>query len=256
MARNEEKANSMLNRWLQMKTNATTKPKKRRPWDVNTVKTIEECETWRSQVTRIVGKKVMEIQNASLEPHVIRDLNNAINKLLGQKRAWERRIRELGGAVYKNGPRGGESGIEGEGGVIIAPSGYKYFGAAKQLPGVQDLLKPQGNQTKKRTRAEIYRGINADYYGFRDDDDGLLTAVEEHAEKRARENAIAQWNKNTKEKEGDDFDPETDFRCVATDEERLAASYTSHVDVPTREDIQNMLVEQRKQALLDFVDTM
>ncbi len=30
----------------------------------------------------------------------------------------------------------------------------------------------------------MYKGIDADYYGFRDDEDGLLEALEAEAEKR------------------------------------------------------------------------
>ena len=44
--------------------------------------------------------------------------------------------------------------------------------------------KPQvKKKKKKRTRHEIYCGITPDYYGYRDDDDGVLAIVEAEAEK-------------------------------------------------------------------------
>jgi len=36
----------------------------------------------------------------SLSDYQVRDLNDDINKLMGQKYHWERRIKELGGADY------------------------------------------------------------------------------------------------------------------------------------------------------------
>lgn len=37
---------------------------------------------------------------ASLSDYQVRDLNDEINKLLREKSHWERRIRQLGGAIY------------------------------------------------------------------------------------------------------------------------------------------------------------
>ena len=36
----------------------------------------------------------------------------------------------------------------------------------------------------KRTRAELYRNVDADYYGYRDDEDGELEPLEQLAEER------------------------------------------------------------------------
>lgn len=35
-----------------------------------------------------------------------------------------------------------------------------------------------------RTRHEIYKGIDSDYYGFRDDEDGLLEKLESEVESK------------------------------------------------------------------------
>jgi hypothetical protein len=37
----------------------------------------------------------------------------------------------------------------------------------------------------KRTRAEMYRSVDADYYGYRDDEDGVLAPLEAAAEAKS-----------------------------------------------------------------------
>lgn len=114
---------------------------------------------------------------AALGEHAIRDLNDAINKLLKDKQYWERRIRELGGGDYSRKNLRGR-GIEAEGKELPGAPGYRYFGAAKELPGVRELFQQHEAdieaRRKKRTRADIYRNITPDYYGFNDEDDEAL----------------------------------------------------------------------------------
>jgi len=54
------------------------------------------------------------------------------------------------------------------------------------LPGVKELLAPK-KQTEgpKRTRYDMYKGINLDYYGFRDEEDGMLVELEKKAQKKS-----------------------------------------------------------------------
>lgn len=73
--------------------------------------------------------------------------------------------------------------------------GYKYFGAAKQLPGVKELFELPPEIKKKRNRYEMYKRIDMDYYGFRDDEDGVLEKLEQDAEKIMRAEAIQEWEK-------------------------------------------------------------
>jgi len=93
-------------------------------------------------------------------------MNDAINKLLREKHHWERRILELGGPSYpvrisnsilspclyptrlntdplhsipqKLNPKDTDEES------IVGPGGYIYFGAAKNLPGVRELLRSSG----------------------------------------------------------------------------------------------------------------
>ncbi len=85
-------------------------------------------------------KKVSDIQNASLGEHRIRDLNDEINKLLRIKAKWEDRIRELGGPDYKT---QSNKLIESDGVQLPGADGYKYFGAAKNLPKVRELFQKE-----------------------------------------------------------------------------------------------------------------
>ena len=64
--------------------------------------------------------------------------------------------------------------------------GYKYFGAAKLLPGVRELFEKEPPRKVRRTKHQMHQKINADYYGFRDDEDGILEREEAKAEKVMR----------------------------------------------------------------------
>lgn len=63
----------------------------------------------------------------------------------------------------------------------------RYFGAAKQLPGVKELFEKEAPRQLRRTRHQMYAHINADYYGFRDEEDGVLEKVEAEAERAVRQ---------------------------------------------------------------------
>lgn len=77
--------------------------------------------------------------------------------------------------------------LDREGREIANNKGYKYFGAAKDLPGVRELFveKPEVDPNRKN-RSELMKHVNADYYGYMDDDDGLLVPLEEESQQIAR----------------------------------------------------------------------
>ena len=58
MARNEEKAMSMLARWLRVQSGADEKKQERRPHLASLCETLPECEKWRQQILRDITKKV------------------------------------------------------------------------------------------------------------------------------------------------------------------------------------------------------
>jgi hypothetical protein len=45
------------------------------------------------------------------------------------------------------------------------------------------------------SRYEMFKRIDADYYGYRDDEDGVLEKLERVAEAEAREKAIREWQR-------------------------------------------------------------
>lgn len=86
-------------------------------------------------------------------------------------------------------------------------------------------------------------GVDTDYYGFRDDEDGLLLKLEAQAEAKVREEAIADWNRKAIERYGS-------LANAPVPERTADAEFKSHVYVPTEDDIEKMLLEKRKEELL------
>ena len=169
MARNEEKAMGLLNRWTTF----------RREHQLGTLRTgrrglASDCNnlhvalSTRRDLVHEISKHMDQIQNASLGEHRLRELNDEINNLLRIKWHWEKQIRELGGpSQFGDGGNsagsGGGPGESNDGFVDLRT--YKYFGAARNLPQVRELLsKPAARKSKKRKREDILKGITCSYY--------------------------------------------------------------------------------------------
>merc|ERR1719494_483267 len=252
---------AILSRWTTMMNNEDKEPT-RRPFLATECSDLREAERWRRQVIKEVSKKVAQIQNAGMGEFRIRDLNDEINKLLREKRHWEERIIELDGPNYfKVGPKM----LDHEGKELPGNRGYKYFGAAKDLPGVRELFEQDPPKAPRKNRAELYKLIDADYYGYRDEDDGVLVPLEEEAEKKARFDAVIEWEKKKEAGQIED-DEEEDISLYAAqaakdDEEEGEVSeemevigdapFVAHVPVPSQKDVENMLMRRKKQELLE-----
>ncbi|KAG6583082.1 Pre-mRNA-splicing factor ISY1 [Phytophthora cinnamomi] len=191
MARNEEKAQSLLNRWTSMKQDFADTFKNRRPYLASQCDNLKDAERWRRQIIREISKKVADIQNAGSSEHVIRDLNDEINKRIREKRHWERRIVQLGGPDYA---RTQPQAYDADGEAVRGVGGYKYFGAAKNLPGVRELFQKEEQEPRKRSRQDMYKHIEPDYYGFRDDEDEQQLKDEQEAEQRLQQRAMDGWD--------------------------------------------------------------
>lgn len=107
MARNEQKAQSMLSRFLNLSRAKEKDDKegtisiKKKPSDPKEVKDLRIAEKWRALAIKELSSKVQTLQHAEGMPeHRIRELNDDANKLLREKRSWENRILELGGPNY------------------------------------------------------------------------------------------------------------------------------------------------------------
>lgn len=61
---------------------------------------------------------------------------------------------------------------------VPGTKGYKYFGRAKELPGVKELFEQAAQMQAKITPEELRHRVDADYFGLRDEDDGILVEYE------------------------------------------------------------------------------
>ncbi|KAJ0976573.1 hypothetical protein J5N97_012047 [Dioscorea zingiberensis] len=281
MARNEEKAQSMLNRFVTMKNEEKRKPKERRPYLASECRDLAEADRWRGEILREIGVKVAEIQNEGLGEHRLRDLNDEINKLLRERVHWERRIVDLGGPNYS---RHSAKMTDLDGNIIDVPNpsgrgpGYRYFGAAKKLPGVRELFEKPPEIRKRRTRYDIYKRIDASYYGYRDDEDGILEKVEGPAEREMRAEAIAEWKRMDEIRkearkavksgevaavrpaaaeilfEGEEDVVEEERRIEREKESKQGREqeFVVHVPLPDEKEIERRIVEKKKEELLNM----
>lgn len=151
----------------------TNEPKQRRPHLASQAETLGEAERWRRDVIREISRSVSRIHDLSVPETQIRDLNDEINKLLRIKGHWEKRVLELGGPDYR---KIGPKMLDHQDKKVPGNRGYKYFGRAKDLPGVRELFDEQSKanerQKKKPSKAEMLRRADAMYFGYRDENDG------------------------------------------------------------------------------------
>lgn len=213
----------------------------RRPKLITEVDSIPVCEKWRGQVLKEISRKVSRIQDPMLSDYQIRDLNDEINKLMREKHMWEVQIRNLGGPNYMRG--GGkiydEQGREIPGGG----KGYRYFGRARELPGVKELFeaaaskKGGDDEGETTTRETIRRNVDAAYYGYApgEEDDELLA----YEAARERESAAQMLKTGAKE-------PPAGWEPLPGD-----AGDGVGWALPTMEQVQEELVERRRRKLLE-----
>lgn len=271
----------MLNRFITMKAEEKKKPKERRPFLATECRDLSEADKWRQQIMREIGRKVAEIQNEGLGEHRLRDLNDEINKLIREKSHWERRIVELGGPNYT---RHSAKMTDLDGNIVDVPNpsgrgpGYRYFGAAKKLPGVRELFDKPPELRKRRTRYDIYKRIDAAYYGYRDDEDGILERLEPSAEAAMRREAAEEWYRLDRirqearkgVKSGEVAEVSAAVREILREEEedvveeermrdremkeRLEENereFVVHVPLPDEKEIEKMVLEKKKMELLN-----
>ncbi|KAI1116728.1 Isy1-like splicing factor [Nemania sp. NC0429] len=254
MARNSEKAQSMLFRFREAQAadlGIIDAGRARRPRVITEVDSIPSCEKWRGQVLKEVSRKVSKIQDPALSDYQIRDLNDEINKLMREKHMWEVQIRNLGGPNYM---RGGarvydETGREIAGGA--GGKGYKYFGRARELPGVKELFdaarQARAHDDKKplESRDDLRKAVDAKYYGYApDEEDGALLAYEAAKEKEAFNMLLKQAGKGGSSAAR----PPPDWEALPGD-----AGDGRVWELPTLEEVQHELMERRRRKLLDQI---
>ncbi|XP_015203518.1 pre-mRNA-splicing factor ISY1 homolog [Lepisosteus oculatus] len=264
MARNAEKAMTALARFRQAQMEEG-RVKERRPFLASECNELPKAEKWRRQIISEISKKVAQIQNAGLGEFKIRDLNDEINKLLREKGHWEVRIKELGGPDYG---RVGPKMLDHEGKEVPGNRGYKYFGAAKDLPGVRELFEKEPVPPPRKTRAELMKDVDAEYYGYRDEDDGVLVPLEQEYEKQVITEAAEKWKAEREARlagggAGEKEEEEEEYIYAVQDEEHSdeemgeqlegeegSQTFIAHVPVPSQKEIEEALVRRKKMELL------
>ncbi|KAL3796778.1 hypothetical protein HJC23_010925 [Cyclotella cryptica] len=277
MARPEEKAQAMLNKWVRMReeedpTSTLARraaARAKRPFLATQCEHLADAERFRLQIIREIGDGIKKIQNPGMGEHAIRDLNDGINKLIREKWHWNRRIKELGGKDYNKeerkamllaeqqggtGPDGGEDPQLAIGLALKGSGGYRYFGAAKELPGVKELFARHAAKMTKRKRGDIYKYITPDYYGLRDEEDGVLLELEskmaEDGQKKLKEcqdeyKTIVENEGN--EKGTDDSDDGSEAAFI----ESIVNGVSAQVAVPSQDLVAQVILKKKKEALLN-----
>lgn len=146
MARNQEKAQSMLFRFREAQLiDMGMMRDPREKLRVEDVQSIRECEEQRSLLVTDISRKISRINEgsilafyapntllkfgarlATMPDHLVRDLNDEINRLLRRKARWEYRIKEMGGPDYR---RSAGKILDAQGKEVPGQRGYRYVGS-------------------------------------------------------------------------------------------------------------------------------
>ncbi|SOV19930.1 pre-mRNA-splicing factor ISY1, putative [Plasmodium sp. gorilla clade G2] len=187
MARNVEKGKSMLNQWIKAKEIPDKREFFKIPKNIDEVENLDDALKYRIYIIKEMCKKIKEIQNHSLSDQHIRELNDQINKLIFIKNKWEARIVQLGGKDYS---RESNLLISAHSSELRGSNNYKYFGAAKNLKGVKELLfkenedKKQINSKRKKDARNFEKIVNIHYFGYCDDTNEHLEQQENKMQKK------------------------------------------------------------------------
>lgn len=245
MARNAEKSQSMLFRFRAAQaaeSGLLSISGSRRPKAPSTISSIPLCEKWRGQILKEISRKVLKIQDESLSDFQIRDLNDEINKAMKEKWGWEKRIRELGGPNYM---RGGGTVFDDQGREVQGGGkGYRYFGRARELPGVKEMFERaakrhvRGGDVEEKQEQVKRRDVDARYFGYGlDEEDGSLLKYERKQERVAEQRMGA-----VDSEEDEDWEP---LPGDVGDGQAWR--------LPTLDEVQEELVERRRRKLLDSI---
>jgi len=267
MARPEEKAQAMLNKWVKMRSEGEDGENKfsrdnRRPFLASHCEHLHDAEKFRRQIVREISEGIRKVQNPGMGEHSLRDLNDSINKLIREKWHWNRRIKELGGPDYNAQERKQQlsEGDDQAGMGLRGSGGYRYFGAAKDLPGVKELFARHAAKMTKRRRGDVYKYITSDYYGLRDEEDGVLKDLEEKVavdRKEMLEDLREDYRRNSRRRRSDDDGMKSAAGIVLKEdsdgdsaEEEDAFLGAVGENVPSEEEVAQALLERKKKELL------
>ena len=270
----------MLNKWVKMREeedptsllSRRSAQRKKRPYLATQCEHVADAERYRRQIVAEIADGIKKIQNPGMGEHALRDLNDGINKLIREKWHWNRRIRELGGKDHNKEERRAMAEAEAQGGTGVdgkedpqlavglalkGSGGYRYFGAAKELPGVKELFARHAAKITKRKRGDVYKYITPDYYGLRDEEDGVLLELEgkmtEDRCKKLKEcreeyrKLLAKQDGQNNNNDDDNASDDSDAAFV----EAMVNGIPPEVAVPSPDTVANILLAKKKEALLN-----
>lgn len=247
MARPAEKARSMLNKWTAMREGEQQssfrkgergKAAARRPHLASEVEHLADAERYRNQIVAEIAGLMGKIQNPALPEHELRELNDSINHKMREKFHWNKRVHQLGGLDFNKIEK--QRQTEQGDAQFVSAGGYRYFGAAKNLPGVKELLEQQALKHGRGAAGAhaahaAYRNISVDYYGWRDEEDGVLLELE------ARADALnSPTRKRPRTSDGHHHDIDDDADPLVQD----------FLSMPSKEEIEQRFLEHKKRSLL------
>lgn len=277
MSRNKEKSQSVLHRYQALKdeeAGVLQSNPNLRPRNVQLVKSLPQAEKWRSTLITEISVKLTRLNNPDLNDYQIRDINDEVNKHFREKRAWEYHIVSLGGPDYStfhNNITASKTGIE--------VNGYRYFGRARDLPDVKDVLQARSLQRKaqeskkdkaseeKRILKERSSRITFDYYGFYDERgknteysiptaDDIINEVNEALGKTIVDPIRPLNSRPLKSVDRDDdlleFERKVkrQIQKLSTDQETKYLTIDFD-NLPTNEKVSKWLVDKKKQELME-----
>ena len=232
-------------------------PKDKTPLLPATTTSIPFAEQARRDLLKEINRKIARTQNPDAELPVIRTANDEINDLIGQVRAWDERIRELGGLSRRSQRRieEFEAAAGAEQGETVQIDGKFYFGRAKELPEAQEFLSrreaidKEATETRelKAQQAKMYAQVDQEYYGKLEADE--TAAIEEE---------LQEFN-TLLEKEGGGVMKDWVTGLPVTGRlpfvDEPSAEEAQEIDkllasVPKQSEIEAFLLERRKQELL------
>ena len=171
-----------------------------------------------------------------------------------EKWSWERRIKELGGPNYGRGPGAGGVMFDEQGNMVGdgvgggGGKGYRYFGRAKELPGVREMFERAAKRRVRETEGEggvkevrqhvERRNLDARYFGWGDEErEKGLVKVERRKEREAEERLRGRVEEE---------DEDTKWEPLPGD-----AGDGIGWRLPTLEEVQAELMDRRRKTLLE-----
>ena len=122
------------------------------------------------------------------------------------------------------------------------------------MPGVRELFETEPPPLQRKSRAELMQNVDADYYGYRDEDDGVILELEQEAQFKALYILFEDAGLNESE-------IESKIKLLIEREEcdnvydELSFSgpkkFIAHINVPSTQEIQDEILKRKKQELLN-----